>query len=59
MWLGMQGLIIGPTGECKTYLACVLAHKACRQGYPALYVRMPWLCWQRKQSIQSPAHATS
>ena len=44
-------LIIGPTGVGKTYLACALAHKACRQGYSALYVRLPRLlhelaiCW--------------
>ena len=36
-------LIIGPTGVGKTYLACALAHKACRQGYSALYVRLPRL----------------
>ena len=26
-------LLIGPTGVGKTYLACALAQKACRQGY--------------------------
>jgi len=36
-------LVIGPTGVGKTYLACALAHKACRQGYRALYFRMPRL----------------
>lgn len=36
-------LIIGPTGVGKTYLACALAHKACQQGYAALYFRMPRL----------------
>jgi DNA replication protein DnaC len=30
-------LIIGPTGVGKTYLACALAHKACRQGYTMFY----------------------
>jgi len=39
-------LIIGPTGVGKTYLACALAHKACRQGYSALYVRLPRLLQQ-------------
>lgn len=36
-------LITGPTGVGKTYLACALAHKACREGYSALYVRLPRL----------------
>jgi DNA replication protein DnaC len=31
-------LITGPTGVGKTYLACALAHKACREGYSAFYV---------------------
>jgi DNA replication protein DnaC len=34
-------LITGPTGVGKSYLACALAHKACREGYRALYVRTP------------------
>jgi DNA replication protein DnaC len=36
-------LIIGPTGVGKSYLACALAHKACREGYSALYYRLPRL----------------
>lgn len=36
-------LIIGPTGVGKTYLACALAHKACREGYSAMYFRLPRL----------------
>jgi DNA replication protein DnaC len=36
-------LLIGPTGVGKTYLACALAQKACRQGYSALYFRLPRL----------------
>jgi DNA replication protein DnaC len=36
-------IIIGPTGVGKTYLACALAHKACREGYSALYFRLPRL----------------
>jgi DNA replication protein DnaC len=39
-------LISGPTGVGKTYLACALAHKACRSGFPALYVRLPSLFQQ-------------
>jgi DNA replication protein DnaC len=35
--------ITGPTGVGKSYLACALAQKACRQGYSALYLRLPKL----------------
>jgi DNA replication protein DnaC len=43
-------LIIGPTGVGKTYLACALAHKACREGYSALYFRLPRLLQDRALS---------
>jgi DNA replication protein DnaC len=33
-------LITGPTGVGKSYLACALAHKACRDGYTVLYHRL-------------------
>jgi DNA replication protein DnaC len=36
-------IIIGPTGSGKTYLACALAHQACRQGFTARYLRIPKL----------------
>jgi DNA replication protein DnaC len=36
-------LITGPTGCGKTYVACALAHKACRLGYRALYYYAPKL----------------
>jgi len=36
-------LITGPTGVGKSYLACAFAHKACREGYSAIYVRLPRL----------------
>jgi len=39
-------LLIGPTGVGKTYLACALAQKACRQGYSALYFRLPRLLYE-------------
>jgi DNA replication protein DnaC len=34
-------LITGPTGIGKTWLACALGHKACRDGLSALYLRLP------------------
>ena len=36
-------LIHGATGAGKTYLACALAHQACRAGLSAWYVRAPRL----------------
>jgi DNA replication protein DnaC len=39
-------IITGPTGAGKTYLACALAHRACREGLSALYVRLPTLFQQ-------------
>lgn len=33
-------LITGPTGAGKTWLACALAQKACREGYSAHYIRL-------------------
>jgi DNA replication protein DnaC len=39
-----QNLIItGPTGCGKTFVACALAHKACREGHRALYFYAPKL----------------
>ena len=34
-------LITGATGTGKTYLACALGQHACRQGYRAIYRRLP------------------
>ena len=31
--------VCGPTGVGKSFLACALAHKACRDGYSAFYIR--------------------
>ena len=34
-------LITGPTGVGKSYLACAVGHKACRDGHMVLYQRLP------------------
>ena len=36
-------LITGPTGAGKSYVATALAHKACREGHSARYLRLPRL----------------
>jgi DNA replication protein DnaC len=36
-------LIVGPTGTGKTYLACALGQKACREGFHVVYRRAPRL----------------
>ena len=44
-WLkeGLNLIIHGPTGVGKTWIACALAHKACREGFSAHYLRLPRL----------------
>lgn len=36
-------LVVGPTGVGKSWLACALGHKACRDGRAVLYQRVPRL----------------
>ena len=36
-------LVTGPTGVGKTWVACALAQKACREGFTSLYLRLPRL----------------
>jgi len=36
-------LITGPTGVGKSFVACALGQKACREGYRTLYFRLPRL----------------
>ena len=36
-------LVTGPAGVGKTWIACALAHSACRNGYTASYRRLPRL----------------
>jgi DNA replication protein DnaC len=38
-----NAIITGPTGVGKTYLACALGQKACREGYTVIYRRLPRL----------------
>lgn len=40
---GLNLIINGATGVGKTWIACALAQKACREGYSALYLRLPRL----------------
>lgn len=44
-WLRLHRnvLVTGATGAGKTYVTCALAHKACREGYTAVYLRAPKL----------------
>lgn len=44
-------VITGPTGVGKTYLACALANRACREGYRCLYTRYPDLVRDRANCI--------
>ena len=39
-------IITGPTGAGKTFLACALTTKACREGYRAFYIRSPKFSYQ-------------
>ena len=36
-------LVCGPTGVGKTFIACAMAQKACREGLTAVYYRLPRL----------------
>jgi len=36
-------LLTGPTGTGKTWLACALGHRACRDNHSVLYLRVPRL----------------
>jgi len=36
-------IIVGPTGTGKTFIACALAQRACREGMASFYLRTPTL----------------
>ena len=40
---GYNLLVTGPTGIGKTWLACALGRRACREGYSVRYLRLPAL----------------
>jgi len=39
-------IVTGPTGVGKTFIACALANKACREGYRSFYIRSPRFSYQ-------------
>ena len=39
-------IVTGLTGSGKTFLACALTNKACREGFRALYLRAPKFSYQ-------------
>jgi len=39
-------ILTGPTGTGKTFLACALANKACRESYRTFYIRAPKFYYQ-------------
>jgi len=43
-------IMCGPTGIGKTWLACALAQKACRDGFTVAYLRVPRLLHELKQA---------
>lgn len=44
-------IVTGPTGTGKTYLACALAQKACREGFRSLYFYVPKLFRELKMAV--------
>ena len=49
-------LVVGPTGTGKTYLACAFGQKACREGFTAIYRRLPRLFEELDQAKGEGRH---
>ena len=49
-------IVEGPTGSGKTFLACALAHQACRQKRSVLYRRVPELVGALVRARESGRH---
>ena len=49
-------LVVGPTGTGKTYLACALGQKACRDGFNVVYRRAPRLFSEIEQAKGEGRH---
>jgi DNA replication protein DnaC len=43
-------IITGPCGTGKSWIACALGHKACRDGFSVLYKRAPRLFTELAQA---------
>jgi len=50
-------ILVGPTGLGKSYLACALGQKACREGYTVLYRRVSRLFEELAQGRADGSHA--
>ena len=50
-------IITGPTGAGKTFLACALTNKACREGFRAFYIRSPQFSYQMALPRETEATA--
>jgi len=59
-WLRLRRnlLFFGPTGTGKTYLACALGQKACRDGFTVQYERAPRLFKQLGEARIMGTHAS-
>jgi DNA replication protein DnaC len=50
-------IVVGSTGVGKTFLACALAHKACREGMTAFYIRTPKLYYMLSMARADGSYA--
>ena len=51
-------IVLGATGVGKSFLGCALANAACRQGFRALYVRVPRLVHQLSMARADGSYAS-